>query len=369
VSGGQTGVQQPIVQSPLDPVVRWLTLLSAMVLVGGLVVDTLVWRPVLTGKDTPAAQRELRRRMTARVRRLWWASAILFALASVAWLLVQSSVVGASPTALLGSTDWGRLWLWRAALFVALCGVFAMEYGQRASKRGGGEEAPFLSLAIGPGLLLTFSLASHGAAVPGLEAPGVISDYAHLLASALWVGGLVLLAAALPLVLGTLEGKDLRETLARMLPRFSFLAALSVAVLTVTGLYSAWLQVTVFPALLAPFGLALLAKVAVIGGVLGIAAFNLLWLSPRLHRQDGAGRLLRRTVTAEALLVAVVILLVGLMTSMEPARQAAPRLGIVSMTPAFAERVDGLNVAVTVGPGTVGSNTIRVTLTDRQDGR
>ena len=61
------------------------------------------------------------------------------------------------------------------------------------------------------------------------------------------------------------------------------MAGLSVVVLIVTGLYSAWAHVTVLPALAVPYGQALVVKTALVGVLLVFGATNLLWLTPAIR--------------------------------------------------------------------------------------
>ena len=80
------------------------------------------------------------------------------------------------------------------------------------------------------GLTLTWAAAEHASA--GIQVPvAMVSSVLHLLAMSVWLGGLAalltLLQAAEPLPASTVA-------------RFSRLAFISVAVLTVTGVYQSW---------------------------------------------------------------------------------------------------------------------------------
>ena len=86
----------------------------------------------------------------------------------------------------------------------------------------------------------------------GLRSAAIFSDYVHLLAAAFWVGGLFHLAQALPLARQSLPSSQQGGVLTALIPRFSTLAIISVGTLIITGLYSAWIQVTVLPAVATP---------------------------------------------------------------------------------------------------------------------
>ena len=226
-------------------------------------------------------------------------------------------------------TEWGRVWAWRVLMGTgfALCMAGVAVAGRRAGLQEGSSrlETAFRLLALGFGgaALWTLSLTSHGAATAGIRWFALSVDYIHLVASALWVGGLFHLAIGIPLMLRSLAPEERRECLSAMVPRFSVVAGLSVVVLIVTGVFSTWAQVTIVPAVETPYGMTLLAKLGIVMFILMLAGLNLVWVRPRLARNDGAARWLRRLVMGEAALAVVVLGAVGVLTSLEPARQVA----------------------------------------------
>ena len=136
--------------------------------------------------------------------------------------------------------------------------------------------------------------------------------------------------------------------------------------LVVTGLYSAWAHVTVLPALVVPYGQTLLIKTALVAVLLVFGATNLLWLTPAIRANRIAASILRRTVTAEAIVGVLVILAAASLTSLEPARQVASREGIgIPQSLTFQDTVEGATIDVDIEPGQVGPNTVAVSLTDR----
>ena len=381
---------QPLLQSPAEPAIRWLTLLGGLAAVGGLLFELLL-RPVLaTGvgarRDSGGLASEragLSAGLLRRSRRLVWIAAALFLAASVAHLLLQSVIIHetslwgalAGPVwSVLGDTEWGRLWLWRAALtaafIVALAGLPALSRKLGWPEDGGRAQAlRLLPLAVGAGMLWTLSLTSHGAATAGIRNLALLADYLHLLAAAFWAGALLPLAAGIPLLRRAAPGVGL-ALLAALLPRFSVVAVLCVAALLVTGVFSAWAQVTVAPALNTPYGLTLLAKMALSLPLLLLGALNLLWVRPRLARGGAggpaAGRWLARFVAGEVALVLLVLASVGVLTTLEPARQSASRQGIgQAESLRFQDTVQGDTLALELTPGQTGPNDLTVTLTDR----
>ncbi|MBM3943374.1 MAG: c-type cytochrome [SAR202 cluster bacterium] len=372
---------QPLFQSPLEPVLRWLVLLAALSLVGGVTFALLVSRPALARLRQQAGNGALLVEKMGRLTQgLSWGGLVLLVLASLAQLVLQTSEVRGIPlwrsvgshlVTVVMETGWGHLWLWRVGLAVAVGLALAVERrGDRGRKRYWPSlpttGAQGLAFVLGAGMLLTISLTSHAAATREITRMAVLSDYFHLLAAAFWVGGLFHFAPAALLVLRTLSAGEGRQLLAALVSRFSALASLSVGTLVVTGVYSAWAQVTVLPALFTPYGLTLLAKLALVAMILVLGAANLLWVRPRLARHERAGRWLRRLVTAEALLAGLVLLSVGLLASLEPARQVASSAGTGSArTLRFQDASEGATIALAIEPGVVGLNRVLVSLADQ----
>ncbi len=379
---------EPLLQSPAEPLLRWLVLVSALAMVGGMAFDLLVSRPVLLAMQAQAAFRTLGTRLTSCSYKLTWAAIIVFVAASSLQLLVQGSLIhevsvvgaiGAPVWSTLRETAWGGIWLWRVGLTAVFAIVMAalalLAWRSAAQSTGGGWRGlarmliGVLALGVGGGILWTLSLTSHGAATTGMRTAALISDFMHLLAAAVWVGALFHLCLAIPLVLRTLSPRQRRDCLSRLMPRFSVVAGLSVAVLVVTGVFNGWAQVTVPEALGTPYGRALVLKVVLVGILLVFGALNLLWVRPGLARRDGREVWLKRFVTAEVVLAILVLGAVGLLTSLEPARQVASRQGLgVPETPVFQDTNEGTTMSFKVEPAIVGANNLNILLEDRLGG-
>ena len=372
-------ISAPLYQSPAEPFIRWLVLLSALALTGALAFELLVSAPVLAAAGTRSPLGRLRPRLRSRSQRLLWLALIAFLAASGAQFMLQAAlafdirleaVAGAPAVELLQETDWGRMWLYRVCLALALALLFLLPLivRFRRSRRQARLIAItlWLALAASLGILLTISLTSHAAATLEIARFALINDILHLTAAAVWVGGLMQLIANTPLFIGGISESARRHALSRLVRRFSAAAALSVVVLVITGVYSAWAQITEFAALDTPYGIALRSKLALIALLLLVAVVNLIWVRPRLRGSSSAARWLRRTVIAEVALAVLVILAVGFLTALEPARQVASRiLALERQELTFTDTVEGANITLTVEPASVGTNTFTVKLADR----
>ena len=176
-----------------------------------------------------------------------------------------------------------------------------------------------LFTAAAAAMLATFAWTGHAGV--GNQVPlAVLSDVAHLSAMSLWLGGLVQLVAVLPQVEGPVAP--------RMAASFSRVAAVSVAVLVVSGSYQSWRQAGVLDSLgTTYYGRLLLLKVGLVLATLAVAAGSRRWvirhrertvvsahvdvqpgLVPTDTRSDvGSVAALRRSVLAEAVLVVAVL--------------------------------------------------------------
>ena len=357
---------QPLLQSPLEPFVRWLALASGLALVGGLAFRLLVSTPALTGLKFTGAV-ELRSCLSRNALILAWTALAIFLSASALRLMIQASIVydtsilGAltgSAWSLMSETEWGRLWAMRAGFALAAGGaLFAM--------RGRVENAALtlLTLALGLGALFAISRSSHAAALTEIGGVSMLNDLIHMMGVAVWVGGLFSLTLDIPTSIRILNGRERREVLSALIPRFSAVAAMSVAVLALTGIYSAWTQVAVPEAMDTPYGRALVVKIGLTCALLAVAAVNLIWVRPRLSGSDRAAYWLRRLVVAEVCIAVLILLSVGYLTALEPARQTASRLGIgVEDSLTFSDVSEGADISVEVAPGRVGLNTINISL-------
>ena len=362
--------EQPLLQSPFSPLLRWLVLLGGLAMTGGLVFDLLVSRPVFFGHRASASVRQAGIALSRRSTRLTWLVVVIFAAGSGGQLLtlvtVETSLLEALGGPLwktLSSTGWGELWLWRIA---AAAGFAAALYGLRFASELWQQAVRALALALGGAALWTLALSSHGAATVDIRNMAVAADFLHLAASAFWIGALFHFALGLRPLLQDLPQDERLDCVAVMVPRFSVIASLSVAVIVVTGVFSGWAQVTVAEALNTPYGMTLIAKVALVLPLLFLGGLNLVWVRPRLRRDEGSTGWLKRLLIGEAVLALLVLAAVGMLTSLEPARQVASReLADERQSINFSDTVSGDNIGLEISPGKVGSNNIAVVLTDR----
>jgi copper transport protein len=355
---------------PLDSAARWLNFLWLAVAFGGLPFALLVWRPATRiaqrdGADVTAADAA----MTATIRRLILIGGLLFLLANAFFLLTQAATAAGVPLGqafgvpalqLLGSRS-GQLILARAGLTVLL-----MALAWWLPPAGRGPAWPWwVALLLGAGVILTFSLNAHAAAEAQGAALAIALDWVHVAAMVAWLGGLV------PLLIAVRAARHTPERalpLAALIPRFSWLAGPCVTLLTLTGLYAYLLHIDRLDLLAATtYGRALLIKLSILGLMFVLGAINLAILSRRLRASGNRlARAFGRSVRTELALGALLLLVVGVMTSVAPsatAWEAHERLGLEQEA-----REGDVDLVLRVAPAQIGDNEFAVDVADKRPG-
>jgi copper transport protein len=357
---------------PLDTAARWLNYLAALFALGGPPFVLLVWRPAYRRAAAEGADAQVLGRadaaITAFLRRMALLGGAAFLATNLFFLLTQAAAaadvplaqaIGAPVLGLLTGVR-GLIWLARLALVVQV-----IVLARRLPLAGG--EPPrlwWIMFVIGDVALLTLSLLSHAAA--SSQAPlAVPLDWLHLTAMVAWVGGLIPLAAAASAARRQPEGA---LPLGPLVAQFTRLALPCVVVLALTGLYSSYLhvgQVDLLPA--TTYGRALLIKLGLFVLLVLLGALNMQVLARRLRGAAGQGaRGLARSVRAEIVIGALVLLAVGAMTSVAPsltAWEAHEQQGI-----AQSATVGTVDLTLRIAPAQIGDNEFAVDVVDRRPG-
>jgi copper transport protein len=210
--------------------------------------------------------------------------------------------------------------------------------------------ASVLSAAAMAGVGLALAATGHAATAPPqwLMRPAL---FLHGIAVAYWVGALAPLAVL---------ARRRSDSLLGVLHRFSALAVPIVAVLVLTGLVLAIVQLQRFHALIATnYGLILSAKIFLVVVLLGHAAFNRFGLMPRLAVNPLKTQPLVRSILAERLVVLGILAVVAGWRFTPPPRllvdAAIGRLSIHIHT-------DSAMFQVLVSPATVGADSFELQL-------
>jgi putative copper resistance protein D len=299
---------------------RALHFTATVVLVGAVVFQFHVAAPLLCSAGDAVG----RPRLARLTRWIWWIG-LAFAVASgAAWLLVLTAQITgdtimaalSDATILLTQTQFGNVAGLRLAIALLLAAVL-----QWHQVLGG-----LRWLAVGLALCFAGSLAwtGHSGAGDGFNGDvQVAADALHVIAACAWIGGLVPLAYVLILALQPVNGFAPAEV-ADVTRRFSSLGIICVATLLTTGAINTWFIVGSIAILLgSSYGQLLMIKVALFLVMIGIAAINRTWLTPKLtasalDARAKAARRLARNSLIEAGLGLAILAIVGALGTLPP---------------------------------------------------
>jgi len=220
------------------------------------------------------------------VRRLlltgWWT----LLLSTLALVLLRgpyergTGVTGAFDPAVLRETLTSRPGVALVARLVLLGVAAFLPERVRVRERGRARGALVLGGALALGLAVTWAAAEHASA--GIQVPAaMVSSVLHLLAMALWLGGLTALLTALY--------RPAEPLSTAVVTRFSRLALASVAVLAGTGVYQSWRGLGSWDALTSTsYGRILLAKLCAVLLLLAGAAYSRRWTGRLAETEAGA---------------------------------------------------------------------------------
>lgn len=320
-------------------VARWMSFAGFALLVGSWLV-LAAWQ---RGRGDP------------RVAAVVWTGVGVLAAGTVLEVLLQGPYTAGTGIANLGNwslidgtlhTDYGRYHCARLVLLGVAAGYlgWAMQ-GERRRHR-----AEALAVLLAGGIALTFSATGH-ASTTSPHWLSIAADLLHVSAMGAWLGGLVMLVAA---VLPRAEADELPT----VLPVFSRVAFTSIVVLAVTGTYAAWRGVGELHALLTTtYGWLVVIKVVLFVGIVALGNYARLFL----RRRDvtaGTERL-RRSVLVEVVLAVGVLAATSVLVAQPRGKEAVAFTEARSRS-ASASLGNGRTVTVTFDPGKHGD--IRTTV-------
>ena len=364
-----SGTPLPVWQSPapLDVFQRWLSLVGMALIFGSIFFVVVIWQPLIKDPEERLATGAWLRR---RVQWFVWIGSVLLVIGAALYLFRQASETALAtgmpllePLTSFVQSRLGMLLLSRVALLAALNFAVTVQFNPvqfaPAHRVSWTAQRWWLALAISAAVLLTYTLQSHTAAISG---PAFLVDYLHLVAMATWLGGLLLLLSLVvrPMAETTLPWSAL-------VSRFSAMALIIVALLSVSGLYLAYIHVRTLEALTETlYGRLLSGKSLLFLVMLGVAAVNLFVVVPRLRQGvRSAASLLHNTVRIELVIGVMLLAVVGALTATSPAfetLEAQHRQGFLLQV-----EQDQVQLTVRIAPAAPGDNEFAVDLVDQRE--
>jgi copper transport protein len=313
-------------------VARWVTFLSLMIAVGLFVMRMLIARPVV---------RRVRGGSLAPVSAAFGLALAVAFVATSVYLELSTAQFSRRSFFDIGDvipvvrdSAFGRSYVDLELVLVlfALASLVALAIDRPDRRPRSISELLALdgALVAAAAVLFVPSLAGH-AAQTSPRGLALVLDWVHLVGGSIWIGGLVGL-----LVLWVTLGSGRRVPgLHVVVPRFSPVAFVSVLLVIASGTWAAVLHLPTLSSLWdTSYGQALMVKIALLGAAMLLASGNVMRTVPRLKAADiepapaeGAAKLLRALVSAEAVLVAGVILAAAVLTSLAPPSKALASIG------------------------------------------
>ncbi|MGH2906717.1 MAG: copper resistance CopC/CopD family protein [Solirubrobacterales bacterium] len=278
------------------------------------------------------------------------------------WQALSPAVVNDVVGTRSGGWMFARLTLWGCAAIVWL--AFAARRNRPLAKR-----AVFVVLA-----LLTLAAATPGlAGHAGVTAPRwlmIPSDWVHVLAMAIWAGGLVAAVFALPAATQALDPAARGGLLVGALGRFSPVALACVTALLVTGVAQSVIHLSAFDQLWSTaFGRAISIKVGLFAVLIGYGACNRFRLLPQLRAREAAGQspgaagvTIKRSLVTEVALASLTIAVASALVVYPPSASVASGPFNATTT------IGPVEMQITVDPARVGANQVHLYLTNPKTG-
>ena len=348
-------------------VVRFLEFAALFLILGGVVFRRWVWTPALAAaqlRDSEAASRF--RRWFGRILVASWVvllvtgvAGIVFEGASVSGFSLLSS---AKPTVVRSvlHTAYGHFALWQLGLTALLAlPVFGLTRRRRLFS-----VAPdawvATTIVLAAGISLAIGLNGHARTDPR-PFLDVTSIAVHLLAAAVWVGGLAFLVIGM-LAARALAPADRPRPLRESIRRFSTMAVAAVGLVIETGVINTWASLGAPGDLWrTTHGRVVLAKVVLLALALVLAARHR-WVVPtRLGATDqaaGAERSFGRTSRLELVVLVGAVACAAALVALVPGRSLAEAArGPVNKQ----QHAAGYTVQLFLDPSSVGANQVHVT--------
>ena len=201
---------------------------------------------------------------------------------------------------------------------------------------------------------------SHAGAQPPIVA-NLLIQWVHIVASAVWIGGLLMLLLALRGEPSELKGAAVR--------RFSTTAGIAIVLVALTGTFRAVIEIGSIGQLFSTsFGVLVLVKVALFVVLAGLGAINRFGNVPKAHV---VLRGLRRVGSTEVVIGAAVVLVAAALVNVAPPLASATSTTVARASQLVVTGSDfatTVKVRLTVSPGTAGFNNFDLRVSDYDTG-
>jgi copper transport protein len=292
-----------------DHVARWLLFAALALVIGPLAVRLLILRGPVPGH----LERRFHLLTTAAAFAVIQVGILVFVIrASNALQLPWDDLAFGDLQPFAEKTRFGIAFLVMTVGFGVVCTLLMLawifDHAATAPR--------WAALAISVGLLWGLSLSGHQATEPDASALAELADWLHLVAAAIWAGGVVTLA----FVVWPGTAPDLRR---RAFLGFSRLAVGVVGLMVLAGAYLALVRLPEIADLWETgYGHVLLIKLALVSLALAWGGFHHTFVRPLLER--GERPRVRPSLRGEATVAVAVLLAAAALTNASPPKDEEP---------------------------------------------
>ena len=265
--------------SVLEAIANGLVILSVIAMIGIPLAAALAVYPVAQRFGTSARPVDYRlTRVLGVIGVALIAGVVLLGLARRG----PSDPLAYEPWVAFGNTSLGTVWILQLSVAIGLS--WALLDGAR-------ERLPrhvWLSTSFVGGVFIAFTLSwtSHSATLVD-RLQGTIVDFAHIAGAAFWIGGLLVLAIAVPPLLDSARPSVRNSLAAGTIARYSVLAVAGLVLAGSTGLLLVAWHVTHPTQLIEEvYGVALSVKVLLVLFAIGLGGFTRMFLLRRLDPRE-----------------------------------------------------------------------------------
>lgn len=366
---------------------HWLVLVASTIWAGALALEMLVLAPARRSQATGvgAAAGSQRDAVAvsasggaARVARIALLATLIASLLELAAQVYAAGGWGglASETIVADilNSKYGTYWVARMLIaffaLLVLGGALGRGFGLAARPRALGRITAWAATVCALAYLLALALSGHAAAVPELVVTSVVLDWLHLVATAVWIGGMAAIALLLvpPLLRapsGDAAQPDARVETLDLLDRYSPAAFLALIAAGATGMFNAQVHLGSLGQLIdTAYGRFLLIKLALIAEVALLSASHVFISRPLLRRQqnpvavqEGYASLAVR-LRVEPLVGMLILLCVALMGQVSPSITLFNRQTQTSAAAPVTTQPVPTSVSPIIGVGTNGTLTV-----------
>src|SRR6266700_1356243 len=185
------------------------------------------------------------------------------------------------------SGQFGTFWIMREVVIVLALGLAAYALLSTWRPHFANKVLPWVNLVLGLALFIAIAMSGHAASVnKSVLIYAVPLDWLHLLAAALWVGGMMYISTTyLPVILRSPVAERARS-LVITLPYYSPWAVAAVVLMAVTGPFNATFHLTAWNQLITTaYGRTLVVKILLVGALMLTSAIHVGLLRPRLKKE------------------------------------------------------------------------------------